>query len=69
MYSAKKYISWTDERIEIAKKLTTSGSTAKEVSELTGVSLRSAQNFIHKYHENGDFKVGKPGQKKDLTTV
>ena len=41
--SSKKHISWTDERIEITKKLTISGLTAKEVSELTGFSFRSAQ--------------------------
>lgn len=63
MNTPRKNVMWTEERIEIGKRLLESGSSAKDIASLTNVSLRSAQKFVSEYFEKGNFSVSKPGPK------
>ena len=59
---------WTNEKISIAKSLYDRGAPSSEISETTGMSIRSTQLFIQKYSSDGTFATKKCGRKPSIDT-
>ncbi|XP_031337186.1 uncharacterized protein LOC116166371 [Photinus pyralis] len=52
----RRYVCFTEEKLDVARKLYASGRSAKDIMEATGESLRSAQKFIS--HTRSEFVDG-----------
>src|SRR5271156_3039348 len=61
----RKYVSWTKEKIDAAKRILEHGDKVKDITNATNVSERSARNFISKFNATHQFSIKKKRKRKD----
>ena len=63
------YTKRTEDKIVIARNLINNGSTSRQISDVTGISMRSAKKFVDEYLATGKFDIRSTLKKSEQLNI